>query len=134
LIATASVSSSDEAKRLRDVIENIDRAMSYVGRLSFAAFSRDTMRVDAVERCIERITEALIKIGEDRVKTLVADTPIAAFRQLGNIMRHEYDGVDTRRIFELTTERLPGLRQQCMRRLAREFGVAGQRNAPNAED
>jgi uncharacterized protein with HEPN domain len=52
--------SRDEARRLRDIIENIDNATSYVGSRGHDDFAAEQMRVDAVERCIERKAEAMI--------------------------------------------------------------------------
>ena len=107
------MSSSDEPRRLRDIIVNIDRAVDYVGELSHDRFAADQMRIDAVERCLERIAEAMVKIGEARMLEIAPDTPLPAVRGLGNILRHEYDRVDTRLIYALVTERLPGLREAC---------------------
>ena len=59
------MSSSREAQRLQDIVENIDAARSYVGDMAIEAFIADRKTVDACERCLQRITEAVIKIGED---------------------------------------------------------------------
>ena len=45
--------SSDEVRRLRHIIENIDNATSYVGSRNHDGFAAEQMRVDAVERCID---------------------------------------------------------------------------------
>ncbi|UVO54317.1 DUF86 domain-containing protein [Sphingomonas sp. SUN039] len=109
--------SSDEAQRLRDIVENIDNARAYVGERNHAAFAADQMRVDAVERCIERMAEAMIKIGEARMGEIAPDIPLPALRQLGNILRHEYGEVDIRLIHAIVAERMPMLRAACDRAL-----------------
>jgi uncharacterized protein with HEPN domain len=58
------VSSSNEPRRLAEIIENIDRATTYIGALTIEQFAADTMRRDAVERCVERVAEAMVKIGK----------------------------------------------------------------------
>lgn len=105
--------SSDEARRLRDVIENIDNATRYVGGLAGDDFAADRMRVDAVERCIERMAEAMIKIGPERMAVIAPDIGLPGIRQLGNILRHEYDQVDARLVHAIVTDRMPRLREAC---------------------
>ena len=107
------MSSNDEAQRLRDIIQNIDNAMDYVGTRNHAAFAADQKTVDAVERCIERMAEAMIKIGVDRMVEIAPDIPLPGIRQLGNIMRHEYDVIDTRLVYAMVVDRMPKLRASC---------------------
>ena len=76
------------------------------------------MRVDVVERCIERMAEAMIKIGEARMGEIAPDIPLPALRQLGNILRHEYGEVDIRLIHTILVERMPVLRTACDRALS----------------
>lgn len=85
--------------------------------MAHGAFAADQMRVDAVERCLERIAEAMVKIGEARMREIAPDTPLPAVRGLGNVLRHEYDRVDTRLVYALVVDRLPGLRAACEREL-----------------
>jgi uncharacterized protein with HEPN domain len=105
--------SRDEKRRLRDVIENIDQATEYLGGRNLEAFAADRMRVDAVERCIERMAEAMIKIGPGRMAAIASDIELPGVRQLGNILRHEYDQVDVRLVHAIVVERMPRLRSAC---------------------
>ena len=50
--------------------------------------------VDAVERCLARITEAAIKVGAEGIRRAAPDQPFEQIRGLGNILRHAYDVVD----------------------------------------
>lgn len=109
--------SSDETRRLRDIIANIDNASGYIGTLGAEPLATDQMRIDAVERCIERIAEAMIKIGAERMAIIAPDIPLPGVRQLGNILRHEYGEVDTRLVHAIVVERLPRLRAACERAL-----------------
>ncbi len=61
------MSTEREALRLQDIIDNADRIASYVAGMDYAAFAADARTVDAVERCLQRLTEAAIKIGPERM-------------------------------------------------------------------
>lgn len=111
------MSSEREALRLRDVIENIDRIESYMIGLDREAFAKDLRTVDAVERCLQRITEAVIKIGPERMAQISPRTPVDAVRGLGNMLRHDYDQVDLGVIYLTIRESLPELRADCVRAL-----------------
>ena len=50
------MSSSREALRVQDIIDNIDRITAHVGDMDYAGFATDWKTVDAVERCLQRIT------------------------------------------------------------------------------
>lgn len=89
-----------------------------MGQRSHDDFAAEQMRVDAVERCIERMAEAMIKIGADRMAAIAPDIPLPGVRQLGNILRHEYGEVDTRLVYAIVVERMPKLREACERALA----------------
>lgn len=97
------MSSSKETVRLQDIMDNIDAVTAYVG----------DMTVDATERCLQRITEAVIKIGEARMLEMAPDIPFHAVRALGNALRHAYDDLDLGRIFVTVKDHLPPLRAAC---------------------
>jgi uncharacterized protein with HEPN domain len=112
------VSSEREALRLADIIENIGRIDDYLGAMSFAAFSEDAKTIDAVERCLQRISEAVIKLGEARMAEIAPSLPVHAVRGLRNTLRHDYDRVDVRTIFTTARDSPPSLRADCERALA----------------
>ena len=89
-----------------------------MGQRSHDDFAAEQMRVDAVERCIERMAEAMIKIGADRMAAIAPDIPLPGVRQLGNILCHEYGEVDTRLVNAIVVDRMPNLREACERTLA----------------
>lgn len=105
--------SERDRRRLRDIVDNIARIEGYAGGMDFAAFAADGKTVDAVERCLQRITEAVIHIGADTMRTIAPDLPVEGVRGLGNILRHEYDRIDLPTIYATVTDRLPGLREAC---------------------
>ena len=111
------MSSEREALRLGDIIENIDRIESYMIGLDRQSFAKDLRTIDAVERCLQRITEAVIKIGPERMAEISPQTPVDAVRGLGNVLRHDYDQVDLGVIYLTMRESLPELRADCLRAL-----------------
>lgn len=108
------MSTDREALRLQDIIDNIARIESHVSGMEFARFAADEMAIDAVERCLMRITEAVIKIGPERMAAISPRTPVEAVRGLGNLLRHDYDGVDLGTIWRTVTGSLPELKADCL--------------------
>ena len=111
------MSTEREVLRLHDIVENVARIEGYIAGLDFAGFAANMMTVDAVERCLQRITEAVIKIGPERMAEISPQTPVDAVRGLGNALRHDYDGVDLDVIWQTVRESLPALREDCLRAL-----------------
>jgi uncharacterized protein with HEPN domain len=116
------VSSEREQLRLLDIVENIDRIDNYLGGVSFASFAADPMRADAVERCLQRVTEAVIRVGTERMAVIAPEIPVREVRGLGNVLRHDYGRIDLATIYATVTDRLPELRMVCARALARTSG------------
>ena len=108
------MSSRDHRKRLTDVIENIDAILGYLGDAGFEAFASDRRTVDATERCIERIAEAIVKIGPERFAAIDPTLPFERVRGLGNLMRHAYDAIEEHLIYNLARQDLPRLRTACV--------------------
>jgi uncharacterized protein with HEPN domain len=110
--------SKHETQRLADIIENIDLAAAFIGDRGLETFLDDALRLAAVERCLQRITEACIKIGPDRMGLIAPDQPFARIRGFGNMLRHGYDNLDPSIIWLTVREDLPSLREACVRALA----------------
>lgn len=111
------MSTDREALRLADIIENADSIAEYTAGMDFARFRGDRRTVDAVERCLHRLTEAVIKIGAERMAAISPTTPVDAVRGLGNLLRHEYDGIDLGVIWQTVEVSLPILRADCAQAL-----------------
>ncbi len=107
------MSSNREEQRLLDILDNVTAVQSYVANMSFADFTRNRFVVDAVERCLQRITEAVIKIGHDRMAIIAPEVPFDALRGLGNRLRHDYDVVDHEIIYATVKHDLPLLATRC---------------------
>lgn len=95
-----------------DIIENSQAILRYTAGMSLAAFERDPKTRDAVERCLERISEAAAKLG-DLAPVLMPDQPWQKIRAFGNRLRHEYDTIREDRLFQIVANDLPSLCVAC---------------------
>lgn len=105
--------------RLQDIVDYSDRAAAYLGDLTLDQFRADQRTLHAVERCVSCITEAMIQIGEEEAKRLLPNVPFQLVRGMGNRLRHEYKGIDTRAVYATVREELPPLREAALAALAR---------------
>ena len=73
------------------------------------AFTQDPKTSNAVERCLERISEAAKKLG-DVAENLCPGVPWPQIRGVGNLLRHEYDRIDIARVWLMIEDDLPSLK------------------------
>ncbi|PIW26980.1 MAG: hypothetical protein COW30_12335 [Rhodospirillales bacterium CG15_BIG_FIL_POST_REV_8_21_14_020_66_15] len=90
------------ARRLNDVLENIARIRSHVRGMNEAAFLQDIKTIDAVERCFERIAEAMRKIGP-RYDAVYPDLALPDLRGFGSVLRHDYESIEPPRLWIFAT-------------------------------
>jgi uncharacterized protein with HEPN domain len=109
----------EEKERLGPIVANIDRIDSHLAGKSFEQFETDLMLSDAVERCLQRITEASIRIGAERMAEIAPGVPFGEVRGLGNILRHEYEKIDLATVWDTVRHDLPVLRAACSAALAK---------------
>jgi uncharacterized protein with HEPN domain len=115
------VPSSRPTVRFRDILENARLIRSYLKGMDLAAFKVDSRTRDAVERCLERISEAASKLGVE-AERLAPGPPWQAVRSFGNVLRHAYDQVDPNRIWEIVTRDLTLLESAVTATLRRDKG------------
>jgi uncharacterized protein with HEPN domain len=114
--------SEKPARRLEDIVENAQAAIRYTTNMDQVAFEGNRLVYDAVERCLERISEAASKLGE-LAPVLVPDQPWRDIRALGNRLRHDYDEIREDRLWDIVRTDLPSLCTACedaLRRLREE--------------
>jgi uncharacterized protein with HEPN domain len=104
--------SEKPARRLEDIVENVRAIQLYVAGMDLTAFERDQKTYDAVERCLERISEAAAKLG-DLASVLVPGQPWQEIRALGNRLRHEYDAIREDRLWDIVQIDLSPLCAAC---------------------
>ncbi len=110
--------SEKPARRLEDIIENAQAVLRYTAGLDEATFGENRLVYDAVERCLERISETASKLGE-LGPALVPDQPWPDIRALGNRLRHAYDDISQDRLWEIVRGDLPALCVACENALRR---------------
>lgn len=108
--------SNSPNQRFEDIAENIRRIEVFTTGLDADDFLADLKTYDAVERCLERISEAAKKL-DATADELCPEIPWPSIRGLGNLLRHEYDRIDGTRIWFLIERDLPGLRVAVERAL-----------------
>ncbi len=110
--------SKQATRRFRDIVTDIERIERYCRSFDFARFKDDEKTTDAVERCLARISEAAVKLG-DEAQALCPGQPWPDIRGLGNHLRHGYDMIDLRRVWRTVVVDLPPLKAACLETLAR---------------
>lgn len=109
---------SDAAIRaLRDIAHHIELAAGFAAGMTCETFKDDRLRLYAVPRCLEIISEASRRLPED----LKARHPAIEWREMaaaGNFYRHEYEDVAARRVWETLMHHLPPLRAAIDQELA----------------
>ncbi len=96
-------------QRLHDMIEAIAAIERYIAGKDLDEFRRDPMLRDAVERNLERLSEASRHVP-DELKALRRDTPWRAIADIGNVLRHAYDRVSERIVWNTLVNDLPPLK------------------------
>ena len=92
-------------------------AEGFVADVTYETFKDDTLRIYAVTRCLEIISEA-----SRRLPNALKDRhPAIEWREMasaGNFYRHEYEDVSARRVWTTLTHHLPVLRDVIVLELA----------------
>lgn len=96
--------------RLQDIIDDARRVETFLGDMSLDDFTTDERTVFAVERLLQRITEAAVQLDPEDAARIGSDLPIAKMRALGNRLRHEYRDVNRGVIFDIARNEVPLVR------------------------
>ena len=96
--------------RLNDILRAIDGAAETIGTNDFEAFRSVYYMLRTIERCIEIVSEATRHLPAD-IKRKFPDIPWQPIAGIGNVLRHDYDMVDKRIIWEVATVHFPELRR-----------------------
>ena len=102
------MSTSRVPHRLQDIIDNTQAIFQYTDGMDLATFKKDRKTYDAVERCLERISEAVSKLG-DMAAHVMPDQPCNKIMAFGDMLRHEYDEIAEEQLFQIVETDLPGL-------------------------
>jgi uncharacterized protein with HEPN domain len=114
LTGIGSLSSRGEPHWLADIVEHIDQATEFLADLTPEELERDRKTAAAVERALQCVTEAAIRVGNERMAVIAPDVPMRKVRDLGNRLRHAYESIDLRVIHATVLDDLPALRARCV--------------------
>ena len=103
--------SKRDPANLWDMLAAAEKVQSFLKNKTFEDFINDDMLRAAVERNLEIIGEAARRISED----LKQEHPEIPWRRIiaqRNVLIHEYDDIDYRELWEVTSFHLPRLIDQ----------------------
>jgi len=102
---------------LRDILTSIDLIDQFVFGLDYKAYENDLKTKSAVERQLQILTEAAIRLGSDAYE-LCPGPDWSGLRGMGNFLRHVYHRVDDSIVWDTVKDELPPLRVAVIRALA----------------
>ena len=104
----------DTQSHLRDIIESIDHIGLFLKGMDFEDYRVDLKTQSAVERQLQIITEAAIRRGED-AETLCPGPDWKGIRGMGNFLRHEYQRIEDKIVWDTVKHDLPPLKAAVLR-------------------
>lgn len=94
--------------RLLHIRDEIEGVAATVKGLSFDTYQVSYIHRRAVERAVQIISEAARALPPDLLSKH-SNAPWASIIGIGNVLRHEYQRLDDRRMWEIATVHLPAL-------------------------
>lgn len=107
-------------RRLTTIVEDARRLEQFLSGLNVEAFAVDEKTLFVVERLLQRITEAVIRIGSAEMEQIAPDIQTARIRAFGNRLRHDYDDLDPSLVHAISTANVPPLAAAAARALKAE--------------
>jgi uncharacterized protein with HEPN domain len=97
------------ADRLRHILDAIARIETLTAGKAFEDYAADWVTRDAVERNLERVSEASRHIPSE-IKARHKDIAWRAVAGLGNVLRHDYPRVKDPRVWQIVSNDLSPLK------------------------
>jgi uncharacterized protein with HEPN domain len=107
---------------LSDILESLGLIEEFTSGMDFDTFGSDSKTMAAVERKLQIISEAAIRLGPE-AEELCPGLPWRDIRVIGNWLRHEYLRVEVQTIRKTATNDLPPLKAAVL--LALDSGASG---------
>jgi uncharacterized protein with HEPN domain len=99
----------EPALALRDILDGITMIEQFTAGMDFDSFRADPKTVAAVERKLQLISEAAIRLG-DQADAICPGQPWRNIRGMGNWLRHQYDRIDVQTVWYTIKNDLAPLR------------------------
>ena len=96
------------ATSLSHIVVNAERISFYIAGMDQDGFVQNHLVSDGVERCLERVCEAVWRLGP-RAETLMPGQPWTDIRGMGNRLRHAFDDISIEVVWETVRYELPKL-------------------------
>ena len=109
----------DKARHLRDILDAIEHIDLFLDAMTFDFYQEDLKTKSAVERQMQIMTEAAIRLGAD-AETIAPGPDWAGFRGMGNLLRHAYHRIDDQIIWNTVKDELPPMRQAILKALGQD--------------
>ena len=106
----------DAYTHLYEIAESIDLIDLFIKDMNFAMYKADAKTKSAVERQLQIITEAAVRLGDDGDR-LAPGPNWKGYRGMGNILRHQYHRVDDQIVWDTVMDELPSLKAAISRAL-----------------
>jgi uncharacterized protein with HEPN domain len=97
-----------------DILDAIGMIEQFTVGMDFEAFRSNPMAVAAVERKLQIISEAAIRLGNEAEKS-IPNLPWRDIRGIGNQLRHAYERINMETIWSAVTDDLPALKAAVLR-------------------
>lgn len=103
-------------QHLRDILESINTIETFLGDMDLDVYRGDLKTKSAVERQLQIITEAAVRLGDDGDR-LCPGVDWKGFRGMGNVLRHGYHRIDDEIVWNTVKEELPPVKAAVLRAL-----------------
>jgi len=103
--------------RLLHIRDEIDGVTAALADVSFETYCESYTLRRATERALQIISEAA-KTLPSELRDQSPEVPWNAIIGIGNVLRHDYQHLDDRRLWDIVTVHLPQLRPVIMRLIA----------------
>ena len=107
--------------RLLHIRDEIEGVALIVGNLSFAEYQGSYLHRRAVERAVQIVSETAKALPRDYLAQY-PDAPGNSIVGVGNSLRHEYQHLDDKQLWEVATVHFPKL-QPIVAQMLAELGV-----------
>jgi len=121
----------DPQRHLEDVLDAIDKIEGFIGDIDLTAYRADEKTKAAVERKLQILTEAIIRL-EDELPGAYPEIDQKAYRGMGNVLRYSYHRVNDNLVWSTVKEDLPELRD-IVEKLLRALPAEKSEHTPSAE-